>query len=241
MQTFGQSPTRVTDVADRDIVWGLQVYNCVAQATWCLNRLRRQYPGSRIVVISDGDDQSYEALRGWSGVEFIDGTHLHTLETCHLYVARMLRALVSGPESYCFKIDPDTCVWRRLLNLPHSPSMFGTLETLSEWRRSPIRSPPNVQGGCIGMTRTAAEAIVNSSVLTYDLCVARALETWARCTDMVQTVAQNRFCDDFVLSWAAGAVNIPIVASPEINSRWRWPVDNSRLTYAVTHPHKLPV
>jgi hypothetical protein len=162
-----------------------------------------------------------------------------TLETCHLYVIRLLEVLISGPEVYLFRIDPDARVWRTFSSLPGFSSLFGTLETISEHYRSEILTPPNVQGGCIGMTRDVAEEILGSGVLSHKNCAVDYSRTWARCTDMLCRAAAGDFADDHVLSWAAHQLHIPIIDSPEIRSRWRIQVDNSDLRYAVTHPHKI--
>jgi hypothetical protein len=89
------------------------------------------------------------------------------------------------------------------------------------------------------MTRDVVDAIVASDLLTEEYCATRCLDTWARCLDMAKTVAHDRFCDDFVLSWLAHRLGVPIVESADIRCRWRRPVDNPDLRFAVTHPHKL--
>ena len=87
------------------------------------------------------------------------------------------------------------------------------------------------------MTRDAALAM--REVITYDSCVERFAETWARCDDMLYCASTGSFCDDFVLSWAAHACELPIVEHAEVRSRWRSTPSNLDLRYAVTHPHKL--
>jgi len=161
-----------------------------------------------------------------------------TVATGHLYVLRMLRALLAGPEQYLFRIDPDTLVWRTFTKLPSFTCLFGTMETISEGQSDEIQSPPNIQGGCIGMTRDAASAIVESGLLTQDNCADNCYTTWVRCRDMELTVARGRCSDDFIMSWAAGSLDIPIIDYSEIRSRWRRPISNHNLRYAVTHPHK---
>jgi hypothetical protein len=56
---------------------------------------------------------------------------------------------------------------------------------------------------------------------------------------MLSTAARGRFCDDFVITWAAHQVGIPIVPSSEILSYWRRNAANRERRYAITHPHKL--
>jgi hypothetical protein len=231
----------VASCDDTDIVWAIHLYRERRQIAWCLPLLRAQYPASRVVLINDGDDEDYEDLAQAFACDYVRGEHLCQLSTCHLYVRRMLCALSRGSETYCVKIDPDTRVWRRFSVLPGFSSMFGTLETITELHREEISVPANVQGGCMGMTRDVVEAMLASDLLTEEYCVTRCLETWTRCRDMVLTVRQGRFCDDFVLSWLAHRLAIPIVESPDIRSRWRRTVSNPDLRYAITHPHKLAI
>jgi hypothetical protein len=226
---------------DRDIAWVINLHRSRAQLEWCLPLLREHYPVSRVVLINDGDDtERYDDIAERYGCDYRAGAYLWGISTSHLFVRRLLTAMVGGPESYCFKIDPDTRIWRRFTRLPSVSSMFGTLERVSEGMGLPITGPPNVQGGCMGMTRDVAIRMLESASLTQDTLHLRALETWARCEDARRTVALARFCDDFVLSWLADHVGFPLVECPEVLSRWRRPVgDNSALRYAVTHPHKL--
>ena len=228
------------NIHDEDVVWALQLHESRRQLQWCLPALRASYPCSRVVVISDGDSDDYEDLVQQYHCDYVTGQHLMTLSTCHLYVERLFRALLAGTETYCIKIDPDTRIWRRFARLPAFSCIFGTLETITEGHGSEILFPANVQGGCIGMTRDAVEEMCSSGLLTAETCSAASRTTWARCEDMVATVAAGRFCDDFVISWLASQLHIPIVESAEIRSRWRRRVQQTReLRFAVTHPHKI--
>ena len=225
---------------DEDVAFAIQVFRSRDQLRWCLEGLRRHYPTARVVVISDGDDEDYSDIVSTYGLDFVEGEHLMRLGSAHLYVTRLLRALLAGPEPYLFKIDPDTKVWRRLDTCPEFTSVFGTLETMSEGMGREIRVPANVQGGCIGLTRDAAQAILDAGTLTESNCVRDHRKTWARCDDMIRSASRGRFSDDFVISWAAHQSGIPLVESSEIRSRWRRTPANDDGQYAVTHPHKLP-
>jgi hypothetical protein len=229
----------VTNCDDPDIVWAIQLYRSRRQLEWCLPLLRRHYPESRVVLINDGDGETYEDIAAQFRCEYICGEHLYHLSMCHLYVRRLLRALRQGAESYCFRIDPDTGVWRRFSALPAFSSLFGTLETISEGHGDEILVPANVQGGCIGITGDVVEAMLASELLSEEYLSTRCLETWARCRDMAKTARIGQFCDDFVLSWLAHRLGVPIVESADIRSRWRKTIDNPDLRYAITHPHKL--
>lgn len=228
----------VTPCDDTDIAWAIHVYWNRRQLAWCLPRLRAHFPWSRVVVINDGDDEKYEDLVREFRCDYIRGERWYQLSTCHLWVRRLLCALQQGSESYCFKIDPDTGVWRRFFSLPAFSSLFGTLETITEGYRDEILVPANVQGGCIGMTSDVVNAMLASDLLNED-CATRCLETWARCRDMAVAVRSGAFSDDFIVSWLAHRLGVPLVESPDIRSRWRKTVANQDERYAITHPHKL--
>lgn len=231
--------TFATDFTEADIAWVIHLYRCRAQAAWCLEHLRKAYRRSRVVLLSDGDDDAYEDIARRFKCTLVRGKHLYRLNTAHLWVARLLRHLLDGPETYLFKIDPDTHVWRKLRSLPSFTSLFGTLETVSEGCRAEIDVPANVQGGCIGMTRDAAAAMLSSRLLGRRSCAVDCHRTWARSVDMDLVVASGRFSQDFLISWLAHALEIPIVECPEIRSRWRRVIENPSKRYAITHPHKL--
>ena len=229
------------DVApdDDDVAFGIQVFKSYDQLSWCLPHLREHYPSSRVTIIGDGDGVNYRILAGKWNCDYVVGQHLMRLESGHRYVRRLLACLLSGPERYLFRLDPDALVWRRFTSLPRFSCMFGTIETLSEAHLDEVAFPPNLQGGCIGLTRDVASEILGSRLLTRRNCSIAAESTWARCRDMQMTVNRGAVSDDFLLTWAAGELGIPIVDSPEIRSRWRRTPSNDNRRYAVTHPHKL--
>lgn len=235
------TPFRMTwrrDVPDEAIAWAMHLYHSLDQVEWCLARLRACYPASRVVLISDGDGEDYAQLARKYAADLVQGEHLHGLATCHDYVSRVLGALAAGGEPYGFKIDPDTAIWRRFHSLPGVSSVFGTLETVTEGRLAEVEGPPNVQGGCIGLTHDAVRGILECGVLSEAACVHNWRTTWARCDDMRRTAARGQFCDDYVISWAADSLGIPLVSHPEIRSRWRREIGTGPHAYAVTHPHK---
>lgn len=229
---------KIQEVEDREVVWAMHVHRDREQLSWCLDRVRSSYPTARVVVINDGDEEDFSDIAQHHGCSYRPGLHLHELATSHLYVRRILEALADGTETYCFKIDPDTFVRRRFSSLPAHSSAFGTLETITEARLAEIVGAPNIQGGCIGLTRDAVVGILESECLSYTECVVRWRDTWARCDDMVMKATGGQFCDDFIISWAANAIGIPIMSWPEIQSRWRRVIANE--WSAVSHPHKRP-
>lgn len=206
-----------------------------------LRRLRAAYPGSRIVLISDGDEENlgrYQAVAREYGAHLFPGEHLYRLETCHLFVERWLRLALEGPERFAFKIDPDTRLWRRFSWLPGIPCGFGTLETVTVAYGDRVGHPPNIQGGCIGATREVVEGTLAAGVLTWEKCVRDARSGWCRNRDCVHVLERGKTHDDFLASWAIDAAGFPVLQHPEIASYWRNPVPNGDLRFAVTHPHK---
>lgn len=241
MRLPGVTPFRTSwhrDVPDEAIAWAMHLHHSLGQIEWCLEQLRASYPASRVALIADGDGEDYTNVARAFDADLIVGEHLHALATCHQYVTRVLEALAAGGEPYCFKIDPDTAVWRRLRSLPAFSCVFGTLETITEGRLAEVDEAPNVQGGCIGLTTDVVRAILEAGIVNENTCVRDALSTWARCDDMRRTVERGQFCDDYVISWAADSLGIPLVSHPEIRARWRREVADAARTCAVTHPHK---
>ncbi|MCE9582433.1 MAG: hypothetical protein K8T20_08070 [Planctomycetes bacterium] len=232
-------PFRKPDPADAEVAWCLQLHK--SRPEECLRHLRASWPGSRVVLLVDGDPANlprYQAIGREFRATVVPGEHLMKLDTCHRYVERLLQQGIAGPERYFFRIDPDTRIWRRFSWLPDLPCAFGTLETLSVAFRDRIRHPPNIQGGCVGFTREALEGTLASGVLTHDRCVTHAASGWARTRDCTHVVSRGMMLDDFLLSWAVDAAGFPIFPHAEIASFWRDPVPNDTGAFAVTHPHK---
>jgi hypothetical protein len=232
-------PFRVPDPPDTEIAWCIQLYQSYPRR--CLQYLRQSYPRSRVVLLVDGDAGNIERYRQL-GSEFqaqlVAGEHLMEFQTSHLYVARLLQQAVAGPETYFFRIDSDTRVWRRFTWLPELSCAFGSLETVTSGLNDRIRHPPNVQGGCIGLTRDVCKHILAAGILNYEACVTDARRGWVRSLDCEYVAANGSMLDDFVISWAVDAAGYPVVQHPEVASYWRNAVDNHEHAYAVTHPHK---
>lgn len=230
---------RIVEPADRDIAWCIQLYQSHPAA--CLQHLRTHYPDSRVVLLVDGDHGNlarYAELADEFHAELVGGEHLMAFSTSHLYVERLLRQALRGNERFFFRIDPDTRIWRRFHWLPDLACAFGTLETVSEALKDRIRHPPNIQGGCIGLTREVVERVLESGVLSHQRCVVEARAGWVRCADCEHVAGSGSMLDDYVLSWAVDAAGFPVVQHPEIGSYWRRAVPNDALKFAVTHPHK---
>lgn len=230
---------RIVDPDDCDVAWCIQLYQ--SNPARCLQHLRTHYPESRVVLLVDGDATNlarYAELAAEYRAELVSGEHLMAFSTSHLYVERMLQQALCGTERFYFRIDPDTRIWRRFRWLPDLACAFGTLETISTAFQDRIAHPPNVQGGCIGLTREAIEGVLDAGVLSYQRCVLDARTGWLRCADCEHIAGRGSMLDDFVLSWAVDAAGFPVLQHPEIASYWRDAVHNTDLRFAVTHPHK---
>lgn len=230
---------RIPDPPDAEIAWCIQLYQSYPRR--CLQYLRQSYPRSRVVLLVDGDVENigrYAQLASEFKAELVAGEHLMEFQTSHLYVTRLLQQALAGGEPYFFRIDPDTRIWRRFAWLPGLNCAFGSLETVTAGLNARIRHPPNVQGGCIGLTRDVCNHILAAGILSYEACVTSARQGWVRCLDCEYVAANSSMLDDFVISWAVDAAGYPVVQHAEIASYWCNAVDNQQGTYAITHPHK---
>jgi len=225
------------DVPDGDITFFLNVYRDFALARRCLRRLRVHYPRSRVLVVSDGDrDPRYRVLASELGLAYSEGERLY-LRTCNGgLVQRMLDLFLAEPSACLIKLDTDTLVHRRFRWLPSGACVFGTLEHRTN-KYGERLEPPNVQGGCLGLTLAAARRLSESAVFSSPR-LSDPHETWARCRDMAERVAAGYVSFDFLVRYGCSELGIPAVEFDEVRSLWRGRVANPGLRYAATHPHK---
>src|ERR1043166_5544521 len=147
-----------TSYSDNDLTFFALVYKDYDAAAACLKDLRHNYPSSRVVLRSDGDqDPRFPLLAGAHSVDFREESRLFGIENGGAVIERMLEIFLETPTRYLFKIDPDTAVHRRFKYLPLRSGVFGTLQCEEE--------TPSVQGGCMGLTRDVAEEILQSRML----------------------------------------------------------------------------
>jgi hypothetical protein len=183
-----------------------------------LARLRAAYPDSRIVVFP-------EHCGAWPrGVEARPVERLYAVARGGLVVERHLEAFLASGCAWWFKVDPDTVAWRPLHHLPEDVCFFGSLQE--------GESGPSLQGGCIGGTRAAAAALLESGALRSPLLLDPEA-SWAR--DHPNLAARVRF--GLVHAWACRAAGIELRDHPEIRSEPRDPPADS-WRWAFTHPHK---
>jgi hypothetical protein len=85
-------------LGDCEIAWLIHLYQSRIPLQWCLPLLRDCYPTSRVVLVNDGDDESYQDIATQYHCDYRAGEHLMKLETGHLFVRRLLVELLRGPE-----------------------------------------------------------------------------------------------------------------------------------------------
>lgn len=218
----------VTTHGDDDLTFFALTYEDHDATAQCLADLRKHYPGSRVILRSDGDpDPRLPILAARHQVDFRGESRLFGIENGGAVIERMLVLFLERPTPYLFKIDPDTVIHRRFTHLPARSGLFGTLQGGPD--------TPSIQGGCLGFTRDAAERILRSEMLRD-----RRLREPARFVDdspyFVRMTDRANRCGlasfDWILPWIAGELGIPLYSFYEVNSHWQPP--NER--YAVTHP-----
>lgn len=221
-----------TSYSDNDLTFFALVYKDYDATAACLTDLRKNYPSSRVVLRSDGDhDPRFPLLASAHSVDFRKESRLFRIENGGAVIERMLQIFLETPTRYLFKIDPDTAIHRRFKYLPLRSGVFGTLQCVEE--------TPSVQGGCMGLTRDAAEEILQSRMLSD----ARLKEPgkfihesayFFRMADRANRCGLASF--DWIVPWIAGELGIPLFRFDEVNCGWQQPPLNPQDRYAVTHP-----
>ena len=230
--------SRRTTFFDADLTFLVHAYRDSSDLPPSLEGLRAVYPDCRLLLISDGDnDPCLSDLADRFRAELVLGERLFPSANGGRIVQRLLDVFLHQPTDYLFKLDPDTRVHRRFRYLPTTCSVFGTLERITAIGKVPI-DPPNVQGGCMGFTRDAAESIAESRVLlSDDLLDPRS--TYADCPDMIWRAEDVGLVSiDFLTRWACGRLGIPLQEFPEVRSLFRGTIPANGGGFAITHPHK---
>jgi hypothetical protein len=183
-------------------------------------RLRASYRDCRIVLFP-------EHCGAWPrDVEVRPIERLYAVGNGGLIVERHLEAFIASGCAWWLKVDPDTAAWRTLHHLPEDACFFGTLQE--------GEPEPSLQGGCIGGTRAAAEALLASGALRSPLLLDPEA-SWACGNPRLAEAGVISF--GLVHAWACRTAGIELCDHPEIRSEprdpprdpWRW---------AFTHPHK---
>jgi hypothetical protein len=150
---------------------------------------------------------------------------LYRAESGGLIVERHLEAFLASGCAWWVKVDPDTVAWRPLHHLPEDTCFFGSLQSGAD--------EPSLQGGCIGGTRTAAAALLESGALRSPLLLDPAA-SWAAGSPNLEPALVDF---GLVHAWACRVAGIELRDHPEIRSERRDPpADPWR--FGFTHPHK---
>ncbi len=226
-----------TDFDDRDLTWLLRVHRDYDDARLCLEGLRRVYPTSRIIMISDGDDDArWPQLAQEFDIEYSKGARFFGLESGGQLWKRFFVETLKTPSTHIFHLDSDARVHRRFRFLPTGNLVFGTLEHRTEVFHAPLR-PPNVQGGFTGFTLQAAQQILNSGVL--DEPEWRSCEAvYGDIPDAMWIFRKGVQCviTDFQLRYIYKRLNLPIADFSEVRSQFLSAPEIA--DFAITHPHK---
>lgn len=233
----GQGSLEARAHRDDELTFCLQVFRDHALARACLASVRGAYPGARVVLVSDGDDDPrWPRLAARHGAEYVRGERLYAVACGGCIVARLLELHLERPSAWLFRIDTDTRVHRRFRYLPRGCCVFGTLEHHTYAHREPL-VPPVVQGGCMGFTLEAVERLHASRV--FDSPALRdPAASWADTRDARERARGGRVSFDHLVRHGCRQTGVELREFDEVRSRWRGRVPNPGLRHAVTHPHK---
>jgi hypothetical protein len=230
--TMSKTTDALSNYCDDDLTFFALVYKDYDATEECLRDLRKHYPLSRVILRSDGDpDPRFPILAEQNKVDFRGESRLFPIENGGAVIERMLKLFLGKPTRYLLKIDPDTMIHRRFQYLPVRSGLFGTLQCVPE--------TPSIQGGCMGLTRDAAEQILQSEMLRDS----RLREPGKFINDspyFVRMADRAKRCGlasfDWMVSWIAAELQIAIYPFDEVNSGWQQPPPNPNQSYAVSHP-----
>lgn len=220
------------DYDQRDLLFWISVFREYQETEICLRDLRQHFPNARVIVRSDGDDDHrYQRLKKQYDVDVRFGERLFTIENGGAIVQRMIADLLATQQTYLFKIDPDTVAHRAFRYLPLRDGIFGTLQGGKNF--------PAIQGGCLGLTRSAAECLFKSDLLmsnslTHPEIFERTSDYWRIMAQRARRVGLASF--DWSIGWAATELRLPIFDFPEVHCKWKETIAHPGERYAFTHP-----
>lgn len=206
--------------ADRTrLCWFIQTSGDREPLERTLARLRQLYVESRVLVVSDGDpDPEIARACATHGAAFTLGERLFGVEHGGAPVQRMLEQFLTTDADILIKIDPDTDVRRRFTTLP-DPSevaVYGTVQSAGDDRNRLV----SIQGGCIIVTRRAAERLASSARLLSDRLRPPAI-AWAVSAYSRARAAAGLTSYDWTLGWACRELGVPSRNHREVFSRYR--------------------
>lgn len=222
--------TKDYDYKDTDITFHFRTYKDLDQAKWTFANIRRNFPQSRIMIISDGDRDIYPEDFPLHRVDFYPCENLTHIECGGKLIQRAVELFLKAPTKYFIKIDTDTGVHRRFNWLPKGRGMFGSLQSDGY-----INS---IQGGFLGMDFTTVVDIYQSGI-----CMSPLLEDYANTyalSPFVLSYCESRvkICEDFLYGYVAAKLGIPLFGFDEVKSNWKNYVENKNMRWAITHPCK---
>ena len=204
---------------DVRIFWFIQTYRDLARLRKTLASLRKLYPESQVLVVSDGDpDPEIEELCNRHSAGFTLRPRLYGVEHGGELVQKTLEAFLFTYADVLIKIDPDTNVRRRFSRMPSriDSSIYGTVESAG----SGSNRITTIQGGCIVIPRQAAVLLASSSLLKSDRLRPPALE-WAVDEVSIARAACGLTSSDQTLGWACRELGLLCKDHPEVFSRYR--------------------
>jgi hypothetical protein len=222
---------------DEELTFLIQVHRDYRLARTSITDVRRVFPGVRLLLVSDGDDDPrWPVLAARARADYVRGDWLYGLEHGGRIVQRMLALHLERPTPWLIRIDTDTRVHRRFRWLPLGTCVFGTLERETYTHRQRL-DPPCVQGGFLGFTVSAVERLSASRLYeSHSLCDPSA--TWADTQDVMERASGGRVSFDHLVRYGCRELGVEMREFDEVRSVWRGRVRNDGLRYAVTHPHK---
>lgn len=225
----------LTNYCDDDLTFFALTYKDYEATAVCLGDLRKHYSASRVILRSDGDpDPRFPILANHHNVDFRGELRLFGIENGGAVIERMLKLFFEKPTRYLLKIDPDTVIHRRFRYLPVRNGLFGTLQCEQD--------TPSIQGGCMGLTRDAAEQILQSGMLR-DSRLRKPANFIGDSPYFVRMAHRANRCGlasfDWMLPWIASELKIPIYPFDEVNSGWQQAPPNPGQRYAVSHPRAM--
>jgi hypothetical protein len=200
------------------------------QVEECITRVRNHLSPSSLGVFINGmqrPDLHHLFVR--SNAQTILGENYGNNTFWNLWWLRMLKWFGSTDAEVCFKFDPDTMVDARPQLIP-SDDYFGDVHRSKiEFQRDRHwgdNSVPFVQGGILGLSRTAVNRLLASELLE-----AACISEWC------PSISVNLpFMDDHLIAAALRQLSIPPRQWGECKSRWKVIVPNDPISHSVVHP-----
>jgi hypothetical protein len=204
---------------DARIFWFIQTYRDLPRLRRALASLRKVYPESQVLVVSDGDPnpEIKEACDGHS-VGFMLRPRLFGVEQGGEPVQKMLEVFLATDADLVIKIDPDTHIRRRFSHMPSArdSSLYGTPQSQGSESNRII----SLQGGCIIVPREAAIVLASSVILKSERLKPPALE-WTVADGLIARAASGLTSYDWTLGWACRELGLRSRRHPEVFSRYQ--------------------